>query len=628
MWLGNYSPLLYTAISIFVASSFWYLYRCRETRSKLASSDDAQSQRTHGGSIVGEVLAAWGIKHIFTLCGGHISPILQGATDNGVKVIDLRDERSATFAADAASRMTGKPGVVVVTAGPGVTNAVTAVKNAAMAQQPLLIIGGATATMLRGRGALQDIDQMSLMAPLTKWCVRASRVGNLRALMERALTKSFEGVPGPVFVEIAVDLLYPEEVVNKWYMKQSGIKGMKGPVGSIAKKCVDLYLWYLFRTPCIAGASHANNRSKYPANVSVGERRIKKVARALTHARKPVLVIGNQAMVNLDEEDASLLAKAVKQLGLPTFLGGGARGLLGRESKLQFRHGRTKALREADLVILAGFPLDFRLGYGVKINRRATLISANLDLVALKKNRRPTYSVRAHPAHFLQQLASTDIGKPEWSAWFKALEEREAARDSEIMAKTSHSGTMVDPIYLFKRIEEKLSDDSILVLDGGDFVATGSYILQPRRPLSWLDPGVFGTLGVGGGFAVGAAASRPKATVWIFYGDGSSAYSLSEFDTFRRLGFAPIAVIGNDASWQQIARDQIQILGTDVGTVLRRSDYHLVAEGYGGKGLALNSHAELDNVLDEAIKLSSEGHAVCINVHLKRSDFREGSISI
>ena len=164
--------------------------------------------------------------------------------------------------------------------------------------------------------------------------------------------------------------------------------------------------------------------------------------------------------------------------------------------------------------------------------------------------------------------------------------------------------------------------------DGGDFVATGSYILRPRAPLSWLDPGVFGTLGVGGGFAVGAALCRPNSEIWLLYGDGSSAYSLSEFDTFARHGLAPIAVIGNDGSWAQIAREQVEMFGDDVGTVLRRTNYHTVAEGYGGVGLLLTDPARVDATLAEAKAIAKTGRPVCINVHLRKTDFRKGSISI
>ena len=579
----------------------------------------------HGGAIVGEILAAHGIQCVYTLCGGHISPILQGAKEHGLRIIDVRDERSAAFAADAASRMTGLPGVVAVTAGPGVTNTMTAIKNAQMAQQPVLVLGGATATILRGRGALQDIDQMSLMKPVTKWCARANKVGDIRPLLTKALKMAVEGIPGPVFLELAVDLLYPEEIVEEWYMKESGVDKMKGAVGSAARLGMQAYLKRQFHMPRIPRPEAPS--LKLPLGDSLSSE-VRAAAQAVAGAQKPVLVVGNQAMVNLTPAQADELAQAVTRMGLPTFLGGSSRGLLGRHSALQFRHKRSAALREADVVLVAGFPFDFRMGYGQKINKDATVISINLDPVALKKNRKPTQAVETHPGRFLVHLADA-LGAPgDWAGWFDALKQREDARDAQIAAKATDRGPRVDPVLLFQRIEEKLADDSILIVDGGDFVATGAYIVRPRKPLSWLDPGVFGTLGVGGGFAVGAASSRPDAEVWLFYGDGSSAYSLAEFDTYRRLGFAPIAVIGTDASWQQIARDQIKILGDDVGTVLRHTDYHDVAQGYGGRGLLLTDPAEIDATLDEAKRLSAEGHAVCINVHLADSDFREGSISI
>ena len=181
---------------------------------------------------------------------------------------------------------------------------------------------------------------------------------------------------------------------------------------------------------------------------------------------------------------------------------------------------------------------------------------------------------------------------------------------------------------LCREIDRVLADDSVLVVDGGDFVATASYIVSPRQPLSWLDPGVFGTLGVGGGFALGARHCRPDAEVWILYGDGSAAYSLAEFDTFVRHGMPVIAVVGNDASWAQIAREQVEILDDDVGTVLRRTDYHVVAEGYGGKGLLLDSPDKIGEILAAAKAEAAAGHPVLINALIGKTDFRKGSISM
>ncbi len=579
----------------------------------------------HGGSIVGEVLAAHGVKCLYNLCGGHISPILLGAKMHGLQVVDVRDEVTAAFAADAASRMTGIPGVCAVTAGPGVTNTTTAVKNAFEAQQPMIILGGATATVLRGRGSLQDIDQLSLMKTITKWAERCNKVGDLVPMLEKAFATASEGVPGPVFLEIPVDVLYPEEIVSEWYMKESGVDKMKGPVGAAAQLAMKGYLKKQFHMPHIPIPGWPSLRSPFRGDVAT---HVEQVAEALSRAERPVLVVGNQAMVNLTPERAQELATAVVQLGVPTFLGGSSRGLLGRHNEIQFRHKRGAALKEADVVIVAGFPFDFRMGYGQKINKKANLISVNLDADALKKNRRPTRAVQAHPGHFLVQLGQRASANGDWTSWFEALRNREQARDDEISKGARTKGPLVDPVHLFQRIEEKIADDSVLIVDGGDFVATGAYIVRPRSPLSWLDPGVFGTLGVGGGFAVGAASARPEAEVWLFYGDGSSAYSLAEFDTYIRSGFAPIAVIGNDASWQQIARDQVTILGDAVGTELRKTDYHVVAEGYGGKGFLLTDPAKIDKTLDKAKQLAKKGTPVCINVHLASSNFREGSLSI
>ena len=576
----------------------------------------------HGGDLIASVLARWGVPYVFTLCGGHISPILVGAKDKGLKVIDCRDEKNAVFAADAVARMTGVPGVAAVTAGPGVTNAITALKNAQLAQSPLVLFGGATATVLKGRGALQDIDQMSLIRPAVKWAAKCNTVGRLVPMLERAFKEATSGVPGPVFLEVPVDVLYPESIVREWYLKESGVANAK----TLGQKALGLYLkGHLFRQFHVPHVDVGGlvPELELPQDL---EAKLKQAAKLLSKAERPALVLGSQTMVNL--RDPGPLSRAVEALGMPVWLGGMARGLLGRNSPTQFRHARGKALKDADVVVVCGFPFDFRMKYGLGFGRKTKVISVNLSSEELTKNRRPELAVKMNAADFLVRLSSRVQPSAKWKPFIDACQQREDARDAEIRAKAKPTGELVDPIHFFLRLEEKLADDSVLVVDGGDFVATAAYVLRPRKPLSWLDPGVFGTLGVGGGFAVGASAVRPKAETWIIYGDGSSAYSLSEFDTFVRHGMAPIAVIGTDASWQQIARDQTTLLGSDVGTTLRRTDYHKVAEGYGGVGLLLDDPKKVDAVLDQAKALSRQGKPVCINVHIAKTDFREGSISI
>lgn len=583
--------------------------------------------RPDGGHIIAEELKDRGIQHIFTLCGGHISPILVGARRHGIQVVDTRSEASAVFAADAVARMSGKPGVAAVTAGPGVTNTVTAVKNAQMAQSPVLILGGATATILRGRGSLQDINQMTLMRSITKWCARVTTVRALLPTIKRALDIAAAGVPGPVFVEVPIDILYPEAVVGEWYLEEAGLQDPKTLLQKGMQVGVKAYLARQFHQPHLALDLPTPELSN-PFSTSVDER-LEQAADALKKAARPTLVVGGQTLVNMTQNQAAEVARAIEELGLPVWLGGMARGLLGRHHPLQFIHKRTAALKQSDCAVITGFPFDFRLGYGQKINKKATLISANLSAEDLFKNRRPDIPVQMHPGEFLIRLAQK-LGSDAQASqfWLEDCQSREEARDADITQRAEEADALVHPIYFFKRLEELMAEDAVIVVDGGDFVATGAYILRPRKPLNWLDPGVFGTLGVGGGFAMGAALCRPESEVWLLWGDGSSAYSLAEFDTYIRHGLAPIAVVGTDAAWAQIARDQTTILGDDVGTTLLRTDYHKVAQGYGGEGILVTDQRDVDAAIKKAQKLSREGKPVLINLHLAASDFREGSISV
>jgi len=363
---------------------------------------------------------------------------------------------------------------------------------------------------------------------------------------------------------------------------------------------------------------------------------LRRAAALLGRSERPVLVVGSQAL--LETGAAGELAAAIAALGVPAYLAGGARGLLGPHHPLQLRHRRKEALREADLVLLAGIPNDFRLDYGRQVGRGARLVMVNRDADALHQNRRPQLAVHADPGRFLRALpalaARVAVGSAgpqgRWAAWIGALRMRDDAREQEIaeQATAPVSGGLVNPLALCRAIDALLAPDSVIVADGGDFVGTAAYILRPRAPLSWLDPGVFGTLGVGGGFALGAKLCRPGADVWILYGDGSSAYSLAEIDTFARHGLAVIAVVGNDAAWSQIAREQVEMLHDDVGTVLARTDYHRVAEGYGGRGLSVARPEDVEPVLAEALRLARTGAPVLVNALIGKTEFRKGSISI
>ncbi|HVC13180.1 MAG TPA: thiamine pyrophosphate-binding protein [Burkholderiales bacterium] len=574
----------------------------------------------HGGERVAAALQAHGVRVLFTLCGGHISPILVAARAHGIRVVDTRDEATAVFAADAMARLTGTPGVAAVTAGPGLTNAITALKNAQLAQSPLILIGGAAPTALQGRGALQDIEQRPLVAPHVKLVRQVRRVAELGSAVTEAFTAAREGVPGPVFVECPVDLLYDEASIRQWYADAAG-KGRSLPDR--------LLRWYLGRHANRLFAGSRDPFAPRPDPVSVpaaSDTLVERAAAVLAKAERPVIVIGSQALAQGDI--AARLAGALTRLGVPVYLSGMARGLLGRAHALQMRHARREALRASDCVLLAGVPCDFRLDYGRHIRRSATLIAANRSAREARLNRKPTLAALGDAGLFIERLAARLGERAQRPAWIGELRARDDAREADIDARAANVGEHVNPVALLRALDRVAADDAVFVADGGDFVATASYILRPRGPLGWLDPGVFGTLGVGAGFALGARLARPGSEVWLIWGDGASGYGLAEFDTFVRHGVPVIAVVGNDAGWVQIAREQVKLLHDDVGTVLARTAYHRVVEGFGAEGIEVKHAGEVEDALRRARSLAASGRPVLVNVWLDRTDFREGSISM
>ena len=453
-----------------------------------------------GGDIVADTLVRHGVRFLFTLCGGHISPILVSAKARGIRVVDTRHEATAVFAADAVARLTGIPGVAAVTAGPGVTNTITALKNAQMAQSPLVLLGGATATLLRGHGALQDVDQMALVGPHVKRASRVRRLRDLAPALHAAFRLARHGVPGPVFLECPVDLLYPESLVREWYGARAG--NGASSLGDRARQ------WYVGRHLRSLFGGVGPERAA-PAAVPAPEpdvARIRRAATLLSRAERPLLLVGSQALLSVSEADA--LVEAVRALRVPVYLSGMARGLLGAGDPLQARHKRKEALREADLVILAGVPCDFRLDYGRHIGRGAVLVAANRSRDDIAKNRRPTLAVPGAPELFLRGLARVASGPASaWASWLDVLRARDAARDAQIAAQAREEapgGT--NPLGLCRALEAALDEDSVIVADGGDFVSTASYVLRPRRPSPGSTPAPSARSG--------SAPASPSARSW------------------------------------------------------------------------------------------------------------------
>ncbi len=541
----------------------------------------------HAGKLVARALKNEGVEVVFTLCGGHVMSIYDGCVDEGIQVVDLRHEQSAAFAADGWSRTTGKPGVAIVTAGPGVTNAVTAVANASRAQSPMVIIGGRGPANMSGRGSLQEVELIPVMAPITKWQVSIADPARVPELISVAFRKAISGVPGPVYVEMPLDLLF----------------------ASVDLDDVKLPAPYAGR-PALPGD---------PA-------RVREAVEMLRDADRPFLFVSSQIRWSPQWEVARAFAE---QVGAPIYLQGMARGLLDSA----WGRSRKAALAEADVAILFGAPLDFRLGYGAEPlwNDDCKLIRVDLDPSEPGHNRDTQVAIPGDSGSVMaQMLEYGDLGgaKPsrqEWLAKLRAIEEKQAAKSAPALTSDSFP---IDPLRLCAEIDAFLPENAIVVGDGGDIVATFAAVYRVRQfPSGWLDPGPLGTLGMGMGFAMAAKLARPDAPILLMMGDGAAGLNLMEVEAAARQNIPFVVVIGNDAGWTQIRRGQIQMFGEEraVATKLDFTRYDQVAIGLGGHGEYVERPEEIRPALERAF---ASGKVAVINVKIGSSDFRAGAISV
>ncbi len=616
--------LLYicSLLSIICSYFIYYSYPIVDKKSK-----------KYGGELVAKVLKSHGIKHVFTLVGGHISPILVSIKKECIKVIDVRHEANAVFAADSCGRLSDVPGIALVTAGPGVTNTITALKNAQMAESPIVLIGGASATLLKGRGYLQDIDQISLMKTVCKKVFTCKQVKEIVPILKNAFKTAISFPQGPVFIEFPIDTLYPYQTVKK---EALGKFKSKNVIQKIIHSYITYQVKYVFDRafsiqydfqPLTEFLLDPGLHHNLPI---ISEETIQKSLTILSTSKKPLCIIGSQ-IIQSDKEHHKFIIQQINKLNIPCYLTGMARGLLGRGNPIQFIHNRTPVLKEADVILLLGITCDFRLGYGKKLNKKAKIISVNHNLENLNLNHGIFWnaSVKIHGEidYFLQEISNKYKFSYHSNDWLDTLNKRENNRNLEIqkIAQQKYSN-LINPIHLLKSFKKTLERNSIIICDGGDFIGTAAYILNPDY-LGWIDAGPFGTLGVGAGFAMGAKLCFPEKTVWILYGDGSCGFSLMEYDTFVRHGINVNCLIGNDACWSQIEREQIPMFNDDVACKLEYTDYHKFTEILDGRvhGAIIKKEEDIKNIVDLANYNSS---SIIINALIAKTNFRKGSISV
>ena len=543
----------------------------------------------HGGRVVARALKNEGVTHLFTLCGGHIQAIYDGCLDEDIRVVDVRHEQTAAHAADGWARATGQPGVAAVTAGPGVTDAVTAVASAYRAGVPMVLIGGQGPRILQDKGSLQDMAHVELMKPITKWARSVPDADRLAEYVAMAFRHATTGCLGPTFLEIPFDYLLKGKNENQWVFSDK------------------------YRT----------EHKPAPEPEAVTE-----AVAALRKAKRPVCVMGSQLRFGKNPQET--LDRFLDAVPIPTFVNGMARGGVAPDSAHFLNRSRSAALRKCDLVLVFGTPLDFRFKYGGSINKEAVLIQVDLDGGVIGENRGVDIGIVADTSLTLGAMTDEVVaigGLSDTSAWIAEVRAEEDQQWGVIRAQMADNVDPPNPLRVCAEVAKFIRPNTIVVGDGGDFVATAAYTLPIRGLGRWMDPGPLGTLGVGPGYAMAAKLAHPNSDVVIVYGDGSFGFNGMEFEAMARQKIKVVGVIGNDAAWTQILRGQRQMFGDErvVASMLDYTRYDKVVEALGGHGEYVETVAELPAALKRAF--ASEKPAL-VNVKIGRSDFRKNAVSV
>ncbi len=543
-----------------------------------------------GGQLVARTLREAGVGHIFTLCGGHILPIYDGCLSEGIRIIDVRHEQAAAHAGDAYARLTRNIGVAIVTAGPGVTDAVTGVANAHAARSPLLLIGGAAMIGLRGTGALQDVPQLPLFASITKgaWSVPETRL--IPEFLTTAIRTALTGRPGPVFVEIPVDIL----------------------INQVEDRLAPIPTGYVHRNPAAAD----------PPSVE-------KLVDLLAHFERPLVMAGSGVYW---DDAAEELGRFAERAGVPVFMNGAGRGCLPSDRAFAFAHARGFALSHADLVIVLGAPLDFRLGYGrpPTFAEDVTVVMVDSDPTELGRNRPLALGLAGHIGLILRQVldALPQGVSSRFEKWVGQVRDREREGREKLEAEARSDQVPISHYRWAHEVAQVVDASTIVVGDGGDVVGCASKFLALQRPGQWLDPGPFGCLGIGPSFAIAAKLLHPDRRVLLISGDGAFGLNGMELETAVRFNLPLTCIIGNDGGWGQIRNPQISFWGEEraVGTSLPFTRYDRLVEALGGRGLLITEPREIRPALEKAL---ASDEVWCLNAMLDPAAYRKtGQVSL
>jgi acetolactate synthase-1/2/3 large subunit len=528
-----------------------------------------------GGRMVARMLGKEGVTTAFTLSGLHVAPIYAGCVDEGIRLVDTRHEQAAAHAADAWARLTRGVGVAIVTAGPGVTDAVTGVANAWAASVPLVLIGGAAPTFNQGRGSLQEMPQTQLFAGITKWSDRVPSTDLVPGYLARAFRVARAGRPGPVFLEIP---------------------------------------WDVLSNGADAALVDAQEKYRTAARQPGDPEQLSAAAALLSRAERPVLIGGSSVWW---DDAVAPLERLATRTGIPVYLNGMGRGCLPPDHPSFFQASRKDALSRADVVLVVGTPLDFRLGYGTEptFASGARVVQVDVDGAEIGRNRPIEVGVVGDARSVLASLEAGLTLSSAAAAWRAHLREKETARAGKQRAFEESDQKPIHHFRLAKAIDTVASraGDVTYVGDGGNVVAVAAKVLRLRKPGRWLDPGPLGCLGVGAPFAIAAKLLAPERPVCVVSGDGAFGLNGMDFETAVRFKLPMVVVVGNDAAWGQILIPQRGLFGDEhaVATRLAPTRYDRIVEAMGGRGEHVEDPADLVPALERAF---SSGAVYCVDV--------------
>src|SRR5882757_4677787 len=543
-----------------------------------------------GGHLVAKALKNEGVDTIFTLCGGHIIDIYDGCVDEGIAVVDVRHEQVAAHAADGYARVTGKPGVAVVTAGPGTTDAVTGVANAFRAESPMLLIGGQGALTQHKMGSLQDLPHVDMMAPITKFAATVPDTARAADMVSMAFREAFNGAPGPSFLEIPRDVLDNKVPVEKARVPQAG---------------------------------HYRASTRQAGDPAA----VEKLADLLTHAKKPAILLGSQVWTTRATSSAIEL---VRTLNIPAFMNGAGRGTLPPGDPHHLQLSRRYAFDNADVIVIVGTPFDFRLGYGRRLSATATVVQIDLDYRTVGKNRDIDLGIVGDPGLVLASVTAasgTDNGAAGRKAWLEELRMVEGKARDKRAPQLMSDASPIHPYRLVNEINEFLTEDSIYIGDGGDIVTFSGQVVQPKSPGHWMDPGPLGTLGVGIPFVLAAKHARPDKEVVALFGDGAFSLTGWDFETLVRYNLPFVGIVRNNSSMNQIPYGQARKYGGGrerVGNNLGDVRYDEFARMLGGYGEEVRDPADIAPALQRA---RESGKPSLINVWVDPDVYAPGTMN-